>query len=214
MRSPSVSNWRTTRPRLAPSASRTPISRWRAVALASMTLDAFAQAATSTSAKAVKTGDRIASSSTLSRTGVACTRSSARAVSSRPFSRDSNGSSANALWAWVAVIPALRRTITPTARGWVPPKISCLVTGPAIVTGTQRSSGESSRPWNAGRVTPTTTNFCALSSMSLPMTAGSRSNMRVQVWSLNTATGASPIAAASYGASPRPSCMGGPSASK
>ncbi len=63
MSSPSVTSWRTIRPRLAPIERRMPISRWRAFARASMTFDALAHAATSTSPNAANTGDRNATSS-------------------------------------------------------------------------------------------------------------------------------------------------------
>ena len=48
------------RPRLAPIESRMPISRWRALARASITFEALAHAATSTSPNATKTGERTA----------------------------------------------------------------------------------------------------------------------------------------------------------
>ncbi len=71
---PSVSSWRTTRPRLAPSDRRTPISRCRALARASITFETLAQAATRTSAKAANTGESTASMSSVNGVGVACGR--------------------------------------------------------------------------------------------------------------------------------------------
>ena len=91
--SPSVSNWRTSRPRLAPSESRIAISRWRAFARASITLETLAQAATSTRTNAAKTGDSVAISWNDSGLGVACGRASAR-TSARSATRAMNGVSA------------------------------------------------------------------------------------------------------------------------
>ena len=68
---PSVSSCRTSRPRLAPSDSRTAISRCRDAARASITLDTFAHAATSTRPNAANTGASTAASSTDSGFGVA-----------------------------------------------------------------------------------------------------------------------------------------------
>ena len=66
-----MSSCRTMRPRLAPSESRMPISRWRALARASITFETLAQAATSTRTNAAKTGDSVAIRSNVSGFGVA-----------------------------------------------------------------------------------------------------------------------------------------------
>ena len=59
------------RPLLAPIDRRMPISRWRALARASMTFDAFAAAATRTRPNAANTGERNAKPWRVRRTGVA-----------------------------------------------------------------------------------------------------------------------------------------------
>ena len=73
-----MNSWRTTRPRLAPSDSLMPISRWRALARASITFETLAQAASRTSTNAANTGDSTIIISSVSGAGVACGRSSAR----------------------------------------------------------------------------------------------------------------------------------------
>ena len=66
------------RERLAPSDSRTAISRWRATARASMTFDTLAQAVTRTSTNAAKIGESTASSSNVTALAVAFGSSTAR----------------------------------------------------------------------------------------------------------------------------------------
>ena len=71
--------------RLAPSERRTAISRCRATARASITFDTLKHAVSRTSAKAAKTGDRIASSSSDSGFAVALGKSAARTEAGGTF---------------------------------------------------------------------------------------------------------------------------------
>ena len=74
--------------------SRTPISRWRAAARASMMFETFAHAARRTSANAANTGERMARSSSVSGAGVACSSSCGVTPSARSTARAMKGVSA------------------------------------------------------------------------------------------------------------------------
>ena len=102
------------RPRLAPSERRTAISRWRATARASITLDTLAHPASSTSANAAKTGDSSESSLSESVVGLSCGRTSAQAWRSRPAASTTSG--VIALCACCEVTPGWRRTLTSMPR--------------------------------------------------------------------------------------------------
>ena len=153
MRSPSVRSCATTRPRLAPSDRRIAISVRRAVARASMTFETLAQAASSTTAKAAKTGDSTPMSSRVSGAGVACGSSSATDAGR---SVNTGITAASAAAACSGVLSWRRRAITASSRGSVAPNRSCLITAPCIVAGTHRSGGVSLRPTNSSAITPTT----------------------------------------------------------
>ncbi len=209
-----MTSCRTIRPRLAPMERRMPISRWRAFARASMTFDALAHAATSTRPNAANTGERTTMPVRVMRVGVACAWSCARTVSTRPATRVSNDSIASDPSTCRGVMPRLSRPVTRSRRDWLPATRSSSPPMPYIVRGAHRSRGESSRPTNSGAITPTTTSFRPLASISRPSTAGSRPKSRVQLRSVSTATGSAPRARASSGTRPRPSATRGASASK
>jgi hypothetical protein len=198
--------------RLAPNESRMPISRWRALARASITFETLAHAAASTRPNAANTGDSAASKSNVSGFGVATVRASALTGSLRLTTRVTKLSNARSIC--TAVTPRFRRPVITMFRGWSAPKRSCAVIAPYIVIGMKRSSGLSFMPENSARVMPTMVSFWPLISIVEFSAAGLRLKMRPQPSSVSTATAAPPGAGVSNRASGRPAWMRTPRTSK
>ena len=88
-----------------------------------------------------------------------------------------------------------------SSRGWFAPNRLRPATAPYIVTGSQRSSGASSSPWNSGRATPTIDQLAAVDRQPRGRSPPDRDrSSRDHAWSLSTATGEPPSGPASASA--------------